>query len=532
MKYINKVIYTLFITTVLLVGCNEQDFQDLDLNPQAVNEIDLNFMFTPVLVQLTDGSSNRFLSWRTNLRWSAMIVQHMASAGTSMQGDKYVHEFETADALMDFSFTTLRNISEILRQTGPGGYDEGNKTNMRQATRILKAYMFERLTAHYGNVPYFEAGQANAEEPILFPGYDSQDVIYADLLKELDEATNALNVGGLDEGFSGADIMYGGDIAKWKKLGYSLMLRTAMRVSNADPGMADTYVSKAIAGGLMTSNDDNFVVPLALGPSVWQSQNGLSRTVLPNDGGETTTLGKTLIDFLKGTDPNSVADDDPRLMIFSGGIADWGPEPDDFIHYPGGDDPLNQKGMPNGHDATSLEDFEGFPVDEDATYSKINPLFFQLDEPMMLLNVAEVHFNLAEAAERGIGGATDAQTHYEAGVKAAMQMYTLNDPSFAISDAQVASYLASYPYGSKDPLEMIGEQLWVSLFLNWVEAWNTWRRTEFPVLIPTNYPGNETGGTIPQRVRYPNFEIAGNPNFEANSTKPDTYTTRLWYAGN
>ena len=38
------------------------------------------------------------------------------------------------------------------------------------------------------------------------------------------------------------------------------MLRCAMRLSNVDPATATTYVNKAIAGGVFTSNDDNFIV--------------------------------------------------------------------------------------------------------------------------------------------------------------------------------------------------------------------------------------------------------------------------------
>ena len=47
------------------------------------------------------------------------------------------------------------------------------------------------------------------------------------------------------------DIVYNGDLDKWKKYGYSLMLRLAMRASAADPAMAKTYAEKAIAGGVI-----------------------------------------------------------------------------------------------------------------------------------------------------------------------------------------------------------------------------------------------------------------------------------------
>ena len=49
-------------------------------------------------------------------------------------------------------------------------------------------------------------------------------------------------------GLAAADLYYNGDVAKWKKWGYSLMLRMAMRISTVDAADANTYVAKAIAG--------------------------------------------------------------------------------------------------------------------------------------------------------------------------------------------------------------------------------------------------------------------------------------------
>ena len=156
-------------------------------------------------------------------------------------------------------------------------------------------------------------------------------------LKELDEATAAISASATDEGFSTCDFIYDGDIAKWKKWGYSIMLRLAMRVSNVDPAMAATYVSKAVAGGVFESNDDNVWINMADGPSEWVNQNGISRAMAPGDGGQgnSSFMGKTLIDWLMGTDKTSTADDDPRLMIYSGGIAEWTSAA--FTLYPGGD---------------------------------------------------------------------------------------------------------------------------------------------------------------------------------------------------
>ena len=77
---------------------------------------------------------------------------------------------------------------------------------------------------------------------------------------------------------------------------------------------------------------------------------------------------------------------------------------------------------------------------------------------------------------------------------------------------------------------MIGEQLWANKFMNWWEAWSDWRRTDFPKLTPTNYPGNVTGGKIQQRLMYPGGEVAANPNFKTGASAND-YVTKLWWAG-
>ena len=98
------------------------------------------------------------------------------------------------------------------------------------------------------------------------------------------------------------------------------MLRAAMKVSKADPDLADIYVAKAVAAGVFTSNDDNVWVPMANGPDSWVNQNGISRPFYPGDGNQVAILSRTLVDLLKGTDPADTSDDDPRLMIISGGI--------------------------------------------------------------------------------------------------------------------------------------------------------------------------------------------------------------------
>lgn len=524
-----RVLFAMF-TMFSFSQCDTDNLHNLNINPQSVNQIDLNFLFTPALLSIaSNGASGNNLAIEfTNIGMFAYAIQHLANAReNSDPGDKYTEGGTTNDAPFIIFQDQLKNLNEILKQTGPGGYDEGHKKNMRNAACILRAYSFARLVDIYGNVPYQEASQGSAG--LFFPKYDNGKFIYTDLLKELAEASSALSTVNPDEGFAKADFVYKGDLIKWKKFGYSLLLRLAMRASDADPGLAAQYVSKAVAGGVMTHNADNFVIPMALGPEKWVNQNGISRAFNPCDGSHISILSKTLIDFMKGKDTTSIADDDPRLMIISGGFGNWTCL--SFTLKEG--DPLKQKGMPNGHDPASLDIYEGKKVDINAEYSKINVKLLQLDETYMIMNLAEVELLLAEAKLKNIGAdgipGTD-KMHYEKGVKAAIQMMVMYDPSFEVSDEVVSKYLTVYPYGvAKPAIEMIADQLWISKFFNWFEVWSDWRRLDLPKLIPTNHPTSFTGGKIPLRLKYPSFEKASNPNVFIGGLMPDSYLTRVWW---
>jgi len=541
MKYLNKIILGLVGLMLITVGCDTEELHELNINPQAVNEIDLNYMFTAAQLGIAANGSagdNRYTDWRTNIGLCGGYIQQLTTFGSiSASGNFYRHNEESVQCIFEFSYNDqLKNLAEVLKQTGVGGYAEGKLKNTVAAARILRAWTFFRLTDYYGAVPYFEANKGI--DGIFFPTYDNQSVIYPDLLNELDEAVSSLSASNPDEGFKNADMIYQGDVDKWKRWGNSLMLRYGMRVSNVDAGMAATYVSKAVAGGVFQSNDDNVWIPMALGPSEWTNQNGISRAFYPGDGGNQATLGEPLINFLKGSDPNSAADDDPRLFIMSGGLAEWSAAA--WTPYPNGLDPLAQRGVPPGRYQSEVAVLLGLPADfqQYEVFSRINYLLLDDDDPYMIMNYAEVEFLLAEALERGIGSGISgtAQSHYEAGVRAAMQMYTPYDPSLEVSDPAVDAYLATYPYGgggvtgSESNLEQIAWQLWASKFLNWYDAWVDWRRKDLPPLVAyTSDDSPVTGGIIAVRLPYPNIEIAANENF--NQGSKNNYTSPVWWDG-
>ncbi len=523
MRY--KIIFWLAMGGLLTFSaCDTGELHDLNVNPQALNEINMNFLFSNAQLSLSDGGpeSNRYLNWRTNVGYASYWMQHLATLGNSLNqaGDKYFVNVEADDAPWDYGYSGhLKNIHEVLKQTGPGGFEEGRRPNTREAARILRAFAYLRLTDWYGNVPYSEAGAGF--DGIFFPVYDSQELIYTALFQELEEAGAAISTSKADDGFAAADMIYQGDITKWKKWANSLILKMAMQISDVNPTLAAQKVTQALSGvGVFSSNEDIPWVPHADGPSVWVNQNGLSRAFISGDGGQSRVMSKTLIDALKGTDPDDASDDDPRLMIYTDGVND-------------NLDPLAQEGMPNGLDSGTIDGYTGVSgSDVNILFSTLNTLFFKVDSPYKLMTYAEIEFLQAEASERGIGTVGgSAESHFNAGVKAAMQMWTPYDPSFVVSDGAVNDYLALYPYTSgATGLQMIAEQQWLNGMLSWWDAWTYWRRMDLPQLTPVDYPGNVTGGQIPTRLLYPSKEIAANnENLQAGGTKPNTHVGKVWW---
>ena len=512
MKLINKIFILGAICLIPMMGCEKlnENLVELNINPTAANELDWRFMLTTGQVQAAE---NRYINGRVHLNLCSGLIQQMATlqvGGERGCGDKYYRHLDSFNGFQWYvTRNSMKTLAEVIRQTGPDGTNPG-WTNLHHIAQVMYIIPMHIMTDLYGNVPYTEANKG--VENIFFPKYDNQELIYKDMLDKLESA--ATNIGSGPDEVGSADLLYGGDFAKWKKLANSLMLRLAMRISNVDASTAQTFVQKAIAGGVMTSNEDMAWIQMAEGPSQWFNQNGLSRALNPNDWGANNMLSKTLVDFLQDRE-------DPRLGIWAV-LGKWD-DPDNWLR-----DPADQVGMPNGFDATTIREYLGTtdPVDRETTFSRLNPELLQNDAPFIFMTHAEVEFLLAEAALKGWhnGAAAD---HFNTGVKSAMQQWSmLWGADYEVTDAQVETYLTNNPFDGSE--KMIGEQHWAANFMQWFEAYSNWRRTGFPELTPVDYPGNVSSGQIFRRIEYYTVEVALNPNLQSGGTQPDIrYDTGL-----
>lgn len=124
--------------------------------------------------------------------------------------------------------------------------------------KILKAYTFQLLVDHFGDIPFSEALRG-ATDGIFAPNYDNDQAVYNALIPLIDEGLGLLNS---DGEVGNEDFIYKGSVSKWQKFGNSLKLKILMRQSNINDVSA--AVRELIANGtFVESIDDLAAVPFS-----------------------------------------------------------------------------------------------------------------------------------------------------------------------------------------------------------------------------------------------------------------------------
>lgn len=495
------------ILALMAQGCTK-DFEEINTDPTSASA-DLynpNYLLTRAQLGYTGSTDFAYETWRVNLIYCSTMMQHISNVNGYWVGDKTRNSLGYENAYFERCFDEqVKYIVDCVEQTR----GDASRTNLNSIARITRALIFHRLTDLYGDVPYSQAGLGFYQQ-IYTPAYDAQADIYNDMLKELEEAGNALDPAA--DAVTG-DLIYNGDIAKWKKFANSLMLRLAMRYTKRDIGKAQAWAEKAASRGVMTSNDDNAYI---LGDASTDRQTPCRNSIVMNLSYEIPNmrLSETFVGWMK-------SHSDPRLFVFG-------------ENTDGTTDPNATVGMPNGYDLTSqpISSAPGYPGSVDAYLRPRLSVIGKLNGPTFIQTYAEVELLLAEAAKRGWNVGGTAQSHYEAGVRAALMHLSQYDATGAITSAQADAYLVANPYNDANALTQINEQYWACTFLNEYEAFANWRRTGIPALTPTTFPGDITNGQIPRRMRYPTGEYSANGNNLSAALSrqgADLNTTHVWW---
>jgi len=448
------------------------------------------------------------------------IVQQMVSPNGGVLAGANFNQ-DSRDATNGSLFTIyFQNVVKYTRDAITKSKDIPARSNLYNMARIWQVYAFMILTDEFGAIPYTE-GAIGQTDLVFFPKYDQQQDIYPKLIQEFAEASAALNVSGTIES---ADVLYAGDIAKWKKFGYSLLLRAGMRLSKIDGAKAQATVQAAFAGGVILQNADNAIMRH---DANYTSPIGgmLNSTEAAN-----FYLVKAFVDTLKN---NS----DPRLSAIAIRYKGATSGPGQTVAV-GTTTPADQIGMPMGYDngtiiakatADGLASFYDYSqLDRRRMAKNSAPIFF--------VTAAQTQLLLAEARFRGWITAGTAAQYFADGISRHMDQLTTYDAASAVAPAARDAYIAAHPLVAGREYEQINTQYWIASLLNGPEAFANFRRSGFPALTPNPYgqPTNPDvpNGTFIRRLTYPTTELSVNTtnvNEAIGKQGPDKLSTRVWW---
>ena len=499
-----RYIFKQLAITALASSLFSCDFAEKNIDPNNSVTIEPGALLTYIQLNTTDGG----ISKNTQVGTCMMLVQQTSSLNREdMPGDKYYNSESYGTAFNKYYTSFVKNQKDLVLIA----QKNEKYTNTLAVSRIFGAYMFNRMTDLYGNMPYTEAAR-NYAESIFYPIYDTQKDIYDALITEVKDALLLFDT---EKPAIKGDIIYNGDITKWKKFGNSLLLRMGMRLSKVDPALAKETIIEALKGDVMSSAEDIALIKHIAG--VERTENPLSYRFYVDkfikEG--TIKISKTFMDHIKNTN-------DPRIRVYCS-LSD------------GNSDPSVQRGMPNGYDQSTLIATEPDFTDHNM-YSNFNTNTILLrTAPTIFMSAAESELIQAEAiVKEWIAG--DANEHYNAAVSISMKEQMVYGAGGVISESEIGDFLAQNLFAkaqtTEEKLKVIGEEYWVATFMNGFESYANWRRSGYPALTPTNFSGSSNPGRIPRRITYPTKEYTVNKKHIEQAIQQqgaDDLNTKLWW---
>lgn len=526
-----KYFAALLVTGVLLSSC-EAGLDGLNDNPNAPTDVPAEL----ILPQAIENSMNRLYSMSgVNGYMGALWAQSYAKIQYT---EEDTYDFSGRVSLINnvwqsYYATTLKDLNQIRQKA-----IASETPNEQAIAEILMAWNYQQITDLWGDVPFSEALQGLTENPddrIITPAYDSQDEIYAGLLQMLEDAVNRIDPSAGSVG--GADLIYGGDMQKWEKLGNSLRLRLLIRMADANPTEAENGINSMITSGapLLESHDDNAQLDYLPYPNN-NPVNNFARTR------EDHKVSHTTLTWLNDLN-------DPRMRIYAVPMRIQNPDDGATTEIYTDSRGYNYQGVINGSADLSISLGEA---------STMGHFFVSPTSPGRIMTYNEVLFIRAEAAARGWTGEV-AATLYNDAVAESMRLYSqeriepvlssfpgdaaFNHQGFdadefpdGITEQEIIDYLAQpeiqWNIGdgwSEANKELLSVQKWLSLYSQGLETWSEWRRLGYPELTP----GPEAVlDEVPRRISYPQIEQSLNNSSREEAVSrqgADTFLTPIWW---
>lgn len=468
-----KKIISILALALVFVGCSNEDYEALNRDPNNPTQVNPGQLFVGATKTLFD----QMESTSVNRNVFRLFAQYWTETTYVDEANYDLTNRRIPGYLWD---NLYQNVLYDLQDAKNLAANDAFQTAQ---IGVLEVYAWQVLVDAFGDIPYTNALKANKAE--FLPAYDSAaSVIYPDLLSRIDIAISGLS-GSAGNGFGNYDLIYGNDRAAWLKFANSLKVKLAMRLADVDASAAKAGVEAAYAGAFKSNADNTSLVYEGSTPNtnpLWES--------LVQSGRNDYIPANTIVDYLNTLE-------DPRRDVFF--------------------DPSSKiEGV-----------YLGGTYGQQSNFGQHSHIGVQLHDPTfrgVLLDFAEVSFNLAEAAARGWNVGGTAEEHYNAGITANFEDWGVGSEAKAYLQKPDVAYTTA-PGEWKEKIAM---QYWIAMYNRGFEGWYVYRKFDGPKL---NVAANSQL-PVPKRYTYPIDEQslnAGNWSAASNNGASDLQQTPIFW---
>lgn len=445
-----------------------KDFLDVNVDPTLKSDITLQELL-PTL---------QFYTGETTYSFSYIACQYVQQIGSNTSGGSTdaQSESENGGGWTNFYLNIIPHVNLMIAKG-----QQQNAPAYVGIAKVLLAYNMAIATDSWENIPVSQADKGL--EKNFAPSFDSQEAVYANIQKTLDEAIVELAKSGTKP--NADDLIYGGDLTKWTKVAYTLKARYAMHLTKKGGTKAATDALAAIQKGF-TSNDDDFQLGYnSRNLSPWYSRVALAN----NTGNLSVTHSNTLIGAMN-------ANADPRLPL----IATLRRSQTVYT------------GVTPGRGSGATVDFS------------VTNWYSRITSPIVFATFSEAKAIEAEARFILNGGNLNTIGTNKAAYDAYLGIAQANMAKLGVSASEITKYqtqanVAVTP--EKLTLSLLLAEKYKSMFLNG-DIWNDLRRYDYVFLALPEQLNIELKGLWIQRFRYPVSEQTRNSEVTKQNFKAPT----------
>jgi len=426
--------------------------------------------------------------------------------------------------------------------------------------RMVRGWRATKAVDLFNSVPYSDA--LKGTEGQFFPKFDNPVDIYKSVINDLGTLPGELDglyAGMSSDGkriFNSQDIIFGGDLMKWKQWASAVRLRLAVRMAGIDLDFSRAAITDILSKGQLPTSD------LFTSSAAWINKDG-NHWKLGVAERDYAAFVSAFWMYQMDRDTNHVYNpgkDDPRLPVFVMPNRDtvYMPMSYDFLI---GDKintyVRNDNNAKYGYNFGYMRYSYYTDIDRYMKYNNFclpNPCtFVRNTAPWRAFTAAEVDFLLAEAALFGYASTGNSPENYlKSGVVNSINYWYAQNatsnwnmvsdanrwflkpaaPDAADVDAFAEIVLNEYRKAgsNEEKLGVIITQKYVHLNIqDFVEVFTELRRTRYPKLPILKFGGSVALKPMIERYPYPGAEAANNKLSLADVADQDNFTSPIFW---